>query len=133
MTSELGDAEDKYRRKIDREDDLILSSTDIRDINDGNTVIKNIPLKRNPMIAYSGMGDGEGEGEGDGNGDDSGDNGEGGKQGGKVRIGVDKRRLKEMMENWGLSFSKPGKKNKKLYQLLTAENGVDENQEKTIG
>ena len=135
MTSELGDAEDKYRRKIDEEDDLILTSTDIMDINDGKTVIKSIPVKINPMISYNGMGgNGEGEGDGDG-GDDDGDSNEG--KGGngdnsKVKVGVDKRRLKQMMENWGLSFSKPGKKDKKLYRLLTAENGVDENQEKTI-
>ncbi len=133
MTSELGDAEDKYRKKIDREDDLILSSTDIRDINDGETVIKTIPVKRNPMIRYNGAGNGEGEGEGDGDGEgDNGDKNHGGKGKGKIKMGVDKRNLKEMMEDWGLSFSKPGKKNIKLYKLITAENGVDENQEKTI-
>jgi hypothetical protein len=130
MTSELGDAEDKYRRKIDEEDDLILTSTDIRDINDGQTVIKTIPVKINPMISYNGLG-GNGEGDGEGDGDDN--DGEGGNgKNSKVRVGVDQRRLKQMMENWGLSFSKPGKKDKKLYSLLTAENGVDENQEKTI-
>jgi hypothetical protein len=135
MTSELGDAEDKYRKKIDEEDDLILSSTDIRDINDGKTVIKTIPVKANPTISYNGLGgNGEGDGDGDnGDGNGKGNNGEGGKgDNSKVKVGVDKRRLKQMMENWGLSFSKPGKKDKKLYKLLTTENGVDENQEKTI-
>ena len=135
MTSELGDAEDKYRKKIDEEDDLILTSTDIRDINDGKTVIKTIPVKINPTISYNGLGgDGEGEGDGDGDGDDGdGNSGKGGNgDNSKVKVGVDKRRLRQMMENWGLSFSKPGKKDKKLYKLLTAENGVDENQEKTI-
>ncbi len=122
MTSELGDAEDKYRRKIDEEDDLILDSKDIRDINDGRTVIKTIPLKINPTISYNGLGGG---GSGEGN-----EGGQGGQ--GSVKLGVDQRRLKQMMENRGLSFSKPGKKNKKLYRLLTAENGIDENQEKTI-
>lgn len=130
MTSELGDAEDKYRRKIDEEDDLILTSVDIKDINDGKTVIKSIPVKINPTISYNGLnqeGDGD-SGDGDGEGDKNG--GEGGDS--KVKVGVDKRRLKQMMENWGLSFTKPGKKDRKLYRLLTAENGIDENQEKTI-
>lgn len=130
MTSELGDAEDKYRRKIDEEDDLILESSDIKDINDGKTVIKRIPVKMNPVISYTGLGRGEGDTSSDGGqGDASSD--KNGKDS-KVRVDVDKRRLKQMMENWGLSFSKPGKKNKRLYQLLTAENGVDENQQKTI-
>ncbi len=124
MTSELGDAEDKYRKKIDEEDDLIFTSTNIRDINDGKTIIKTLPIKINPTISYNGLG-GNGEGEGNGGEGGNGDNS-------NVKIGVDKRRLKQMMENWGLSFSKPGKKDKKLYRLLTAENGVDENQEKTI-
>ncbi len=135
MTNELGDAEDKYRRKIDKEDDLILSSEEIRDINDGKTVIKSIPIKRNPMISYNGLGGGEGEGEGEGDGgsgNGDGSDGKGGSGKGELRLGVDRRRLKEMMENWGLSFTKPGKKSVKLYKLLTAENGIDENQEKTI-
>ncbi len=123
MTSELGDAEDKYRRKIDEEDDLILSSQDIRDINDGKTVIKEIPIKFNPQISYSGLGGGEGEGEG----------GKGhGESKNKLRISVDAIKLRQMMENWGLDFTKPGKKNKKLYTLITTENGIQENQEKTI-
>lgn len=131
MTNELGDAEDKYRKKIDDEDDLTLTSTDIKDINDGTRVIKSIPLKINPTISYNGSGSGEGEGDGDEN------PGENNKPGGhgndsNVKVGVDKRRLKQIMESWGLSFSKQGKKNKKLYKILTAENGVNENQEKTI-
>ena len=81
------------------------------------------------MISYSAFGEGGGEGEGDGQGDGQGHGG-GGK--GVVNLGIDKRRLKQMMQSWGLSFSKPGKKTKKLYKLLIAENGVDENQEKTI-
>ena len=129
MTNELGDAEDKYRKKIDEEDDLILTSTDIRDINDGATVIKTIPVKINPTISYNGLG-----GDGEGEGDDGSGNGKGGGDGSDstIKVGVDKRKLRQMMEDWGLSFSKPGKKNKRLYKLLTAENGVDENQEKTI-
>ncbi len=118
MTSELGDAEDKYRRKIDEEDDLILTSTDIRDINDQKTVIKTIPLKFNPRISYNGLDD-----------EDEGGNGRGN---GKSKVPVDKRILRQMLENWGLKFSKPGRKSKKLYQIVTAENGIDENQEKTI-
>ena len=136
MTNELGDAEDKYRRKIDEEDDLILTSMDIVDINDGRTVIKSIPIKINPRISYSGLGgQGNGDGDNDGEGDEDGDgdssNGSGGNKG-SVKVGVDKRRLRQIMENWGLNFSKPGKKNKKLYRLLTSENGIDENQEKTL-
>jgi hypothetical protein len=139
MSNEIGDAEDKYRRRIDKEDDLILTSENIVDIMNGQTVIKSIPVKINPRISYSGLGGpgGDGDGDGDDDGEGEGEEGEpnnGGGPGGKskVKVGIDARRLKQIMENWGLKFTKPGKKNKKLLQVLIAENGINENQEKTI-
>ncbi|MCW1293956.1 MAG: DUF444 family protein [Candidatus Micrarchaeaceae archaeon] len=119
MTSKLGDAEDKYTQKIDEEDDLIFTSAEITDINDGKTVIKTIPLKENPVITYNGILEEEGEGGG-------------GRGSAQIEISVDKRKLRQIMENWGLPFSKPGRKYKKVYKVLTGVNGIEENQEKTL-
>ncbi len=123
MTTEIGDAGDKYRDKVSEEDDLGLTYENLIDIVNGKPVIKRIPIKSNPQITY-GYDDG---GEGDGMGNNPGGVGEPG-----IDIGVKRGDVLKVEKNWGINFTKPGKKDRVKLEFMVAERGYQENQEETL-
>ncbi len=123
MPTEITDAEDKYRRKVLDEDDLDVSVNELVDIVNGGTVIKTIPVKNNPSVTY-GVDE---EGGGGGNGQ------KGGKGSGNIKFGVDRRQIVELEKGWGLKFTKPGTKKNNQMDFLISENGMQENDDETLG
>lgn len=123
MTSEIGDAGDKYKDKVAAEDDLGLTYEDLKDIVNGRPVIKRIPVKHNPEITYGFDQEGE-DGSGNGPGGGVGDPG--------IAIGVQKGDVIRMEKNWGIKFTKPGKKDRVKLEFMVAERGYQENQEETL-
>lgn len=123
MTTEIGDAPDKYRRKLMEEDDLDLGHEDLIDILNGRPVRRRMPLKENPQISYQEPG-------GDGDGDD--DNGPGGDGDPGIEIGITADDIIAVEKNWGIKFTRPGKKDKVKLEFMVGQRGYQENQEATL-
>ncbi len=126
MTTDLADAVRKYIDKI-RGDagDLEVSWMDLIDVANGGTVYKTIPLRFNPQLRYGA----------DEDDDDDDSDGDGSGKGGKpadMTLGVDRRKIIEIEKNWGLKFTRKGKKTKKYLEYMLSEYGNQENQEQTI-
>ncbi len=122
MSTELGDAEEKYKKKLNSDDDMQITAHDLHDIQNGGTVYKRIRRKENPYITYGTDNDGDGEG-----GDELGDG-----EGDGVPVKIDRRKLLDIIGGWNLKFTKPGKKFKTNLEYLVATHGVQENQKETL-
>ncbi len=124
MTTEIGDAGDKYRDKVTEEDDLGLTYENLIDIVNGKPVIKRMPIKYNPQITYGYDEGGEGSGQ---PGNQPGGVGDPG-----IDIGVKRGDVIKIEKNWGINFTKPGKKDRVKLDFMVAERGYQENQEETL-
>ncbi|MCL5101688.1 MAG: DUF444 family protein [Candidatus Parvarchaeota archaeon] len=120
--SDLGDSEEKYKKKVDEEDDdLDLSVEDLVDIVNGGAVSRHIPLKSNPRIVYGTDEDGS-EGTGDQGGDSRAD----------IVFGIDRKYILSQQNKWKLKFTKPNRFRSTQMEFLVSENGLQENEEETL-
>ncbi len=122
MTSEIGDAGEKYRDKIRDEDDLDVSWQDLYDIVNGKPVYRSVPVKSNPNITFGSDTYGNG-GSGSGNGGGRGDSG---------WTVLDRSDILGVEKNWGIKFTKRGKKEKVTLEFLVGKRGYQENQDETL-
>lgn len=119
--TEIKDSEEKYKKKIDEDDDLDLDTEDLLDIANGGTVVKEIPIKSNPRITYGLDNGGEG---GDGSG--------AGKSRADILFGIDRKYILSLQDKWKLKFTKPNRFHSTQMEFLISENGLQENEEETI-
>ncbi len=135
MTTEIGDSLEKYKKKMEEEgDDLYFGTEELYEIVNGRVVVKQIPYKVNPRIVFghddSGPG-GDGSGDDDGD-DDGGDNNGPGNGKSKPKRGFNKADIVDIEKNWGIKFTKPGRKEKINLEYMIARQGYQENQDATL-
>ena len=133
MTTDIGDSLDKYKKKMDdEEDDLYFGVDELYEIINGRVVVKQIPYKVNPRITF-GHDDGGPGGDADGDdGDDGDDSGPGGNGKKKPKRGFNKADIVDVEKNWGIKFTKPGRKEKISLEYMIAKQGYQENQDATL-